>query len=81
MSYVKPYRNVFLIEGAQGAQIFSHLMNGKAAEEMQKSQSIGVNTVYFSLYCDGTTLSKYDSQTKNIMRVRFENIRGHRNAR
>ena len=35
---------------------------------------------YFSLYCDGATMAKSGSQSRTMVRIRFDNIKGHRDA-
>ena len=61
-----------------GKRQYSQPMNSDASLALAESHGFGMKKVFFSLYCDGTTVTRSGSQTKNIVRVRFYNIRGQR---
>ena len=58
----------------------SNPMNSRAAVVFDMDQAVDIPTVYFSLFVDATTMSKSGSQSKNIVRLRLDGIRGQRDT-
>lgn len=59
-----------------GERMYSRSMNANAALDLDEGQGLGMRKVFFPLYCDDTKVKISGSQPKNIVRVRFDNIRG-----
>ena len=61
-------------------RISSAPWNSEGMKSYSKCEQLGAKIVCVDLFADGTTLSASGSQSANIVRVRFSNLRSHRHT-